>query len=132
MCGTDPVGPGELRLLNLEVEKSRQGDGIEKPGSETDNHNEKECQTKTGCTFCQHDINAKQTQVSPEEVDNTLEVSRDQHQKRDNSGEDQGWRWSQSVDVSHGQNIWLQSTTQVRVKHCDNRLTLNSLTYVHK
>lgn len=45
LCDTDAVWPGERRLLNLEVEKSRQGDGIEKPGSETDNSNKEECQT---------------------------------------------------------------------------------------
>ncbi len=54
-------------------------------------------------------MHAEQTQLSPEEVDNTLEVSRDQHHQRHNSGEDQGWRRSQSVDVSHSQNIWLQN-----------------------
>ena len=47
------------------------------------------------------------TQRSPEEVDDSLEVSRDQHQQGDDSGEDQCWGWSQSVDVSHGQNVWL-------------------------
>lgn len=47
VCDTDLVWPGELWLLNLEVEKSRQGDGIEKPGSETDNSNEEECQTRS-------------------------------------------------------------------------------------
>lgn len=47
VCETNPVRPGELRLLDLEIEKSRQGDGIEKPGSETDNSNEEEYQTNT-------------------------------------------------------------------------------------
>ena len=50
-----------------------------------------------------------QSQPSPEVVDDTLEVSRDEHQQGDDSGEDQRWRWSQSADVSHGQNIWLQN-----------------------
>lgn len=50
-----------------------------------------------------------QSQRSPEEVDNTLEVSRDEHQQGDGSGEDQRWRWSQSADMSHGQNTWLQN-----------------------
>ena len=35
VCDTDPVWPGKLWLLYLEVDKSRQGDAIEKPGSET-------------------------------------------------------------------------------------------------
>lgn len=50
MSDTDLVWPGELWLLNLEVEKSRQGDGIEKPGSEADSSNKKkkkECQEFT-------------------------------------------------------------------------------------
>lgn len=54
-------------------------------------------------------MHAMQTRLSPEEVDNTLKVSGDQHHQRDNCGEDQGWRWSQSADMSHGQNIWLQN-----------------------
>lgn len=51
---------------------------------------------------------AEQSRFSPEVVDDTLEVSRDQHHQRDDSGEDQGWRWSQSADMSHGQKLWLQ------------------------
>lgn len=31
---TDPVRPGKLWLFNLEVEKSRHSDAVEKPGSE--------------------------------------------------------------------------------------------------
>lgn len=47
MCDTDLVWPWELWLLNLEIKESRQGDGVEKPGSETENSNEEECQTNT-------------------------------------------------------------------------------------
>lgn len=47
VCETDLVRPVEVRLLNLEIEKSRQGDGIEEPGRETDNSNEEENQTDT-------------------------------------------------------------------------------------
>ena len=43
VCDTDPVWPGELWLLNLEVEKPRKSDGIEKPGCEADNSNQEEC-----------------------------------------------------------------------------------------
>lgn len=59
--------------------------------------------------------------LSPEVVDNTLKVSGDQHHQGDHCGEDQGWRWSQSVDMSHGQNVWLQKE-QKWVRLCDNHL----------
>lgn len=39
-CDTNPVRPGKLWLFNLEVEKTRNGDGIEKPGSEAANERE--------------------------------------------------------------------------------------------
>lgn len=42
MSETNPVRPRKLWLLNLEVDKSRQSDGIEKPGSETGKNNEKQ------------------------------------------------------------------------------------------
>lgn len=51
----------------------------------------------------------KQSQPSPEVVDDTLKVSRNQHHQSNYCGEDQRRRWSQSVDVGHGQNIWLQN-----------------------
>lgn len=54
MCNTDPVRPWQLWLLNLEIEKSRQGDGIEKPGSETDNSNQEECQANTNSSNILH------------------------------------------------------------------------------
>lgn len=45
VCDTDPVWPRELRLLDLEIEESGQGDGIEKPGSETNKNNNNVRQT---------------------------------------------------------------------------------------
>lgn len=45
-CDTDPVGPGKLWFFNLEVEKSRHSDGVEKPGSEAEN------ETKRNVEFC--------------------------------------------------------------------------------
>lgn len=56
-------------------------------------------------------MHAVQTQLLPEEVNNTLKVSGDKNHKGDDCGEDQGWGWSQSVDVSHGQNVGLRKTT---------------------
>lgn len=52
----------------------------------------------------------------PEIVDNALEVSWDQHNQGDDCGEDQGWRRSQSVDVSHRQNfrLYRSETTSER------------------
>lgn len=44
----------------------------------------------------------------PEIVDDALEVSRDQHDQGDDGGEDEGWRRSQSADVSHRQDARLQ------------------------
>ena len=35
VCDTDPVWSRKLWLLYLEIDESRQGDAIEKPGSET-------------------------------------------------------------------------------------------------
>lgn len=49
---TDLVRPVELWLLYLEVKKSTQGDGIEKPGSETAMKRNVR-HTRTGCTFLQ-------------------------------------------------------------------------------
>jgi len=105
---THPVRPGELRLLDLEIDKSGQGDAVEKPGGETDDSiEEEECQANTN-SFAE-DSSTCTTSHSPEKVDDALEVSGDQHQQGDDGGEDEGRRWSQPVDVSHGQNIWLQS-----------------------
>lgn len=40
-CDTDPVRPGKLWFFNLEVEKSRHSDGVEKPGSEAEHEIER-------------------------------------------------------------------------------------------
>lgn len=64
--------------------------------------------------------NETQRWPSPEEVDDTLEVSGDQHHQRDDGGEDQRRGRSKPVDVSHGQDIWLQNKT--------NRVTILSFT----
>lgn len=78
-------------------------------------------------------MQAVQTQLLPEEVNNTLKVSGDQNHQRDDCGEDQGWGWSQPVDVSHGQNIGLRKQPQVCVKPSDNYLnTEQSNVYIHK
>lgn len=53
VCDTDPVRPGEFWLFDLEIDESRQGDGIEKPGSETDNSNKDVRQTQTDPMFFQ-------------------------------------------------------------------------------
>lgn len=57
MCNTDPVGPGEFWFLDLEIEESGQGDGIEKPGSETDDSNKDKCQTNGLYVFSKEIIN---------------------------------------------------------------------------
>lgn len=38
----------------------------------------------------------------PEKVDDSLKVTGYQYHQRNNGGEDQCWRWGQSVNVSHG------------------------------
>lgn len=56
-----------------------------------------------------YNIQTTQGWNAPEEVDDALKVSGDQHHQWDKRGEDERWRRSQPVDVGHGQNIWLQN-----------------------
>lgn len=45
----------------------------------------------------------------PEEVDNALEVSRDEHHQGDDCGEDESRQRGQPPNVRHRQDIWLKT-----------------------
>lgn len=48
----------------------------------------------------------------PEEVDYALEISRNEHNEGDDSGEDKSWRGSEAPHMGHGQDVWLKEKQQ--------------------